>query len=151
MGIIFEELINSSVTAKDSQDVLKQVGNLLFEHGFVRETYIRAAIEREKSFPTGLKLKNIAIAMPHTDSIHVNKPAICIARLNNTVLFNHMGYSEVSVDAELIFMMAITDPDEQIQTLKKAMEVFQSDQAVSEFKNAAVNEELYLVAKKYLD
>lgn len=151
MGIIFKELINSAVTAKDSQDVLEQVGRMLFDQGFVKETYIGAAIEREKNFPTGLKLKNIAIAMPHTDSIHVNKPAICVARLNNKVPFSHMGYSDMSVDAELVFMMAITDPDKQIQTLKKAMEVFQNDQAVSEFQNAAANEDLYQVAKKYLD
>lgn len=151
MGVIFKELINASVTARDSKDVLEQVGKMFFENGFVKDTYVNAALEREKVFPTGLILKSASIAMPHTDSEHVNKPGICIAKLTNPVDFGHMGDPDTIVHANLIFMMAITNPSEQIDTLKKVMKVFQSEEASMEFKNARDNKELYEVAKKYLD
>ena len=39
-------------------------------------------ITREERFPTGLDTGNFGIAIPHTDGIHVNKPAIAIAILS---------------------------------------------------------------------
>lgn len=62
-----------------------------------------------------------------------------------------MGEPSKIVHAELIFMMAILDPKEQIETLKKVLNVFQDDNAFREFKIATDNMELYKVAKKYLD
>lgn len=151
MNVIFKELINSSVAAVDSDDAIRQVGKIFYDNGFVKDTYVEAVAAREKKFPTGLQLKGIAVAMPHTDSMHVNKPGICVARLEKPVVFAHMGDPDTLVQAELLFMMAIRNPDEQIDNLKKVLKVFTDEGAALEFKNAKDDEELYAIAKKYLD
>ncbi|MPW26134.1 PTS sugar transporter subunit IIA [Alkalibaculum sp. M08DMB] len=151
MGMIVKELIDVSLDANDSEDAIKKVGKILFDQGYVKNTYINAVVDREKVFPTGLKLKSTSVAMPHTDSVHVNEPAICVARLNKPVTFCHMGSADNYIQVELIFMMAITDPNKQLDTLKRMMSVFQDDEAALEFTNARDNDELYRIAKKYLN
>ncbi|MBR0598253.1 PTS sugar transporter subunit IIA [Sinanaerobacter chloroacetimidivorans] len=151
MAIVFKELIRSSISAVDSEDVIRQVGKALFDNGFVKETYVDAVAEREKIYPTGLQLKGIAVAMPHTDSAHVNKPAICVAKLEKPVVFAHMGDPDTLVEAEIIFMMAIRSPDEQIDNLKSVLKVFTSEEATNEFRNAKDDQELFEIADKYLN
>lgn len=149
--MIFENLIDSSVTAVSAAEALARGAKMLFDHGFVKASYQGAVLEREKNFPTGLMLKNISVAMPHTDSIYVIKPGICIMRMDKPVTFKHMGNSEQPVEVNLIFMMAILNPNAQIDTLKKVVDVFQNCAVIDEFKAAATNEKLYEVAKNYLD
>jgi PTS system galactitol-specific IIA component len=95
-------------------------------------------------------LKSVSIALPHTDIIHVKKTSICVALLTNPVTFSHMGNPNIFVEVELIFMIAILNPNEQIDTLKKLLEILQNDKVASEFKDAKDND-LYAIAKKYLN
>ncbi|MFZ7133926.1 MAG: PTS sugar transporter subunit IIA [Eubacteriales bacterium] len=150
MEVIHHELVNSSLSVVDTQDAITKIGQMLLSQDFVKDTFINAVLEREKEFPTGLNLKNTSVAMPHTDSIHVNKPAICVVRLDEPVSFIHMGSTDVHVEAKMIFMMAISDPETQLETLRKMMGVFHNVKAIDEFLEAKNNEVLYQIAKKYL-
>ena len=51
----------------------------------------------------------------------------------------------------MIFMMAITNPEEQIKNLKKVMMVFMDETIVKKFRDAKDEEELYNLGKKYLE
>lgn len=150
MGTIYPELIVVNMEAKDAQDAIRQTGELFYEYGFVKDTYIEAALAREMEFPTGLQLKDIAVAMPHTDAKHVLKPGVCVVQLAEPVVFAHMGEPEKKVKAEMLFMMSILNPDEQIETLQKVLGVFQAPEVVAEFKAAVDKETLYQVAMKYI-
>jgi len=150
MQIVCKELTLVNIKASNSEDVIRQVGKVLYDSGFVKDTYVDAVVEREKIYPTGLQLKDIGIAMPHTDSEHVHKSGICIAALTNPITFEHMGMPETKVEAEIIFMMSILDPGEHIDNLKKLLDVFGSEDVVREFKAAKTQEELYSVAAKYI-
>ena len=88
--------------------------------------------------------------MPHTDVIHVNKPGITVAKLAHPVEFEHMGEPGRKVQAEMLFMMAITNPEDQIGTLMKVLGVFQNKEAIKEFKDATTEDEIYEVAKKHI-
>ncbi len=150
MQSIFKELIATDVEAKNSEEVIRKVGKLFYDNGFVKDSYIDAVIKREKVYPTGLQLDGIAVAMPHTDPPHVNRSGVCVAKLKNPVTFQHMGAEDVSVQAELIFMMAIQNPDEHMETLQKVLNVFQNVEIAQKFKNAKNNDELYEIALKYI-
>ncbi len=50
----------------------------------------------------------------------------------------------------MLFMMAITDPSQHLETLSKVMNVFQKPEIAKEFKDATTNEELYKVAYKHI-
>jgi len=147
---VFRELVAARLQADSAEEVIQKVGKMLLDHGFVKDTYIDAATAREKEFPTGLKLMDIAVAMPHTDPEHVNKPGVCVVQLEKPVIFSHMGSPDIKVEAEMIFMMAIMDPDAQVETLQKVLSVFQNPEVVKEFKNAAGADELFEVAMKHI-
>lgn len=146
----FRELILMDIDAKDAEDVIRKVGQRFYEQGFVKDTYIDAVVAREKVFATGLQLEEIAVAMPHTDPQHVNRPGVCIAQLRHPVTFEHMGDPDTKVEAEMIFMMAIKNPDEQVELLQKVLSVFQQPEVVAAFRLAKTEEELYEVAQKYI-
>ena len=151
MGSIHKELIVVDVEATDCVDAIHKVGALLYENGYVKDTYIDAVAQREDDFPTGLNLQDISIAMPHTSGVHVNSPAVCVAKLKSPVTFGHMGDPDTKVPAELLFMMAIKDPDAQVETLQNVMGVFTNAEAVAALKAANDPESLYKAAKKYVD
>lgn len=150
MSNVHEELILVDVEANNYEEAIRKVGKKLFDNGYVKDTYIDAVVAREAEFPTGLHLENIDIAMPHTAGIHVNTPAVCVAKLAKPVVFSHMGDPKTKVNATLLFMMAIKNPDEQIETLQAVMGVFTNQEAIEELKAAKTEAELFDVAKKYI-
>ena len=150
MSNCHEELILVDVEANNYEEAIRKVGKRLFDNGYVKDTYIDAVVAREADFPTGLHLEGIDIAMPHTAGIHVNTPAVCVAKLAKPVEFSHMGDPETKVQATLLFMMAIKNPDEQIETLQAVMGIFTNQEAIEELKAAKTEAELFSVAKKYI-
>ena len=150
MSNCHRELIMVDVEAKNYEEAIKKVGKKLYDNGYVKDTYIGAVVSREGLFPTGLHLDGIDIAMPHTAGEHVNIPAVCVAKLKNPVVFSHMGDPDTKVNATLLFMMAIKNPDEQIETLQTVMGIFTNQEAIAELNAAKTEEELYNVANKYI-
>ena len=146
----FRELILRNVEAKNAEDAIRQVGQRFFDAGFVKDTYIDAVLAREVTYPTGLQLAEIGVAMPHTDPQHVYRPGVCIAQLAHPVTFAHMGAPDTLVEAEMLFMMAIQDPDEQVELLQKVLSVFQQPEVVAEFRAAKTDDELFAAAQKYI-
>lgn len=146
----FRELIIRNVGAKNAEDAIRQVGKKFLDAGFVKDTYIDAVVAREVTYPTGLQLADIAVAMPHTDPQHVNRPGVCIAQLAHPVTFAHMGDPDTLVEAEMLFMMTIKDPDEQVELLQKVLSVFQQPEVVAEFRAAKTDDALFETAQKYI-
>ena len=50
----------------------------------------------------------------------------------------------------MLFMMAIQDPDEQVELLQKVLSVFQQPEVVAEFRAAKTDDELFAAAQKYI-
>ena len=120
-----EELVLLKYDAKDAEDVLRALADRLFEDGAVKETYFQAMWNREQSYPTGLPTEEIQVAMPHAEVEHVNYSAFAIATLQNPVKFGEMGAGpESTVDVEIIMMLANADPEEQVKTLRKMVDLF---------------------------
>ncbi len=59
------------------------------------------------------------------------RPGVCIAQLKHPVEFEHMGDPDTKVQAEMLFMMAIKNPDEQVELLQKVLGVFQQPEVVA--------------------
>ncbi len=150
MQSIYEDLVLYGVEAENAEEAIRKVGKQLHEKGFVKDTYIDAVAAREVEYPTGLQLKDIAVAMPHTAGVHVNTPAVCVAKLAKPVTFAHMGDPDTKVQAEILFMMAIKNPDEQLDMLQKVMGVFTNTEAVEALKAADNQEMLFRAAKEYI-
>ena len=139
---ISPELILMDIEAKTDQEAIEILAKHLYEKGIVKESYIDAVKEREKVFSTGLNFEEMGIAIPHTDSIHVNRQAIAVGILKEPVKFCHMGMPEESVKCEMMFMMAIEKPESQVDFLGRMMDIFQSEGYLRGLKACATPEEL---------
>lgn len=105
--------------------VLK-LASLLEAGGYVRDSFGRAVLEREKVFPTGLPTEPVGIAIPHTDCEHVNRGAIAVGILPEPVAFQEMGCLDDSfVDAHAIVVLAIHDPEAVVGVLRELAMSFQ--------------------------
>lgn len=123
-GLIHKELIILDYEAESREKLLKDLSKILIENGYAKESYTEGLLKREELYPTGLNTAGIKVAIPHTDSIHVNKPGILVARLKNPVVFKEMGNGINDIEAKLIFMLAVINPNHQVNTLGKLMNIF---------------------------
>ncbi|EIJ77976.1 putative PTS IIA-like nitrogen-regulatory protein PtsN [Bacillus methanolicus PB1] len=123
-----ESLILKDIDVNSREELLRTMAANLFSKGLVKESFIDAVIEREKTFPTGLPTNRISVAIPHTDSEHVNKKAISIAILKEPVKFGVMGEMDADTPVQIVFMLAIDEKDSHLVVLQKLMELFQNEE-----------------------
>ncbi|MFD3157730.1 PTS sugar transporter subunit IIA [Haloimpatiens sp. FM7330] len=135
-SLINKELILLDFDAKDKFDLLSKLSSILIEKSYVKPSFENAVIEREKVFPTGLITEGANVAIPHTDAIHVIKPTIVFAKLKNPITFKEMGLGKKDINSELIFMLAINNPKEQVSTLSNLMSIFSNKELLSNIKDS---------------
>lgn len=119
---------------ENQNELFEAMFNKMYEAGVVKEDYLAAVKEREENYPTGLLVGNTGFAIPHTDSSKVNYSQICFASLNKPVEFANMGDKNDIVKVELVFMLAMSQPHEQVQTLQNLIALFQDEEAIKKLK-----------------
>lgn len=148
MNSLAKLLVDSAIiinfTAVDSSDIITVLGKQLFEAGYTRETFIEAAIDREKEMPTGLPLSgNFNAAIPHTDIIHVKKAGVALGTLSKPVIFQNMAKPVEPVPVQLVFLLALEQPKSQIEMLQEVARVLQNEEIIRELMSAKQTSEIY--------
>ncbi|MBP2100509.1 PTS sugar transporter subunit IIA [Enterococcus rivorum] len=112
---------------QDKQELLTKMSSVLISEGFVKESYQEAVIAREEEFPTGLPTKGISVAIPHTDSIHVKREGVLVGVLERPITFEVMASRQEYVEVEIVFMLAIKEPNNQVLMLQKLISLCQNE------------------------
>ncbi|EHI70355.1 PTS sugar transporter subunit IIA [Streptococcus ictaluri] len=102
--LVGTDLINLNVCAQSQSELLASLSDYLLKKDYVLESFEEAIILREKEYPTGLQLENIAVAIPHTYAQHVKKPFIFINRLAKPVSFIQMGTDDEKLDVKYVMV-----------------------------------------------
>ena len=144
---ILDFLVPGSVAlhyaASDSEDVISHLGRLLFDAGYVRDSFVDAALDRESRLPTGLPLSGgVNAAIPHTEVEHVLKPGLAMATLSAPVTFQNMVSPEESVPCQLVFVMALDQPKAQIEMLQEIAGILQNPAVINSLMEANDFEEV---------
>ena len=135
--LLDRDAVAVQLNASTAEDVIRRLASKLEANGHVRSTYSQAAIDREKTYPTGLPLGLAAnVAVPHTDPVHVVSPAIALATLARPVDFANMEDPDETVPVGVVFMLAINDKDRQIDTLQEVMALIQNPDAINDLLSA---------------
>jgi len=103
------ECILGNVNAFSKEKVLEIMAEKLYSLGYVKESFIQAIQDREVQYPSGLPMGDLKIAIPHTDSEHVNQSIICFARLPEAVEFSVMGDPSQKIPVRLVSMFALKE------------------------------------------
>lgn len=130
------DFILFDVEAKNKEELIKLLADKLYDAGYVKDTFLNAVLEREKVYPTGLPTGGVKVALPHTYAEHVLKPIIVIANLKNPVAFKEMGNGVNDIMAELVFMLAVTDPKNEVTLLQKLMGIFSKEDVLLKLKSS---------------
>ncbi len=138
-GIAFNEsLILEFDKPMTDREVLSAMTDYLCEKGIVKDTYKQAILEREQSFPTGLKTGGINVAIPHADICHVNEAAICVAVLKTPAPFRAMDEPDNDVPVSLVIMLALTTFVSKSK-MGKAMRACSEDKGAAQLMGIDVN------------
>lgn len=144
-----KELILVDVEAKDCYSLLKRMSDLAYEKGLVYETFKKAVIEREKSFPTGLETTGIRIAIPHTDATHVKHPKVIVAKLKKPVVFKAMGMEEKDIPVDVVFMLLINNDSHQVFLLQNMMNLCMNEEVSEELMKTDSAQKIYEIIEEY--
>lgn len=143
MDTIFQpELVARELDASSSQDVIKQLTELLAKQKRVKTSFLQAVLEREKQYPTGLPSAGVFVAIPHADSQHVDQSGVAIATLKKPVAFGMMGTPDKTLEVEVVLLLAIADSGVHLQLLTGLMSVFSNGSLLRKVKDAGTAEEI---------
>lgn len=135
--------IRLQIKADDHAAVIMQLGNLLYQAGYVRGSFVQAALDREGELPTGLPLEgDYNAAIPHTDIQHVIKPGLALATLSSPVIFQNMISPEEGVPVRLVILMALDQPKSQVEMLQEIALVLQNPKTIEKLIMARTLEEI---------
>lgn len=136
------DLIKINLDVNDNEEVINELGTMLLKKGYVKDTYINAVIERERILPTGLDLGELGVAIPHTDSQHVNQANIAVGLLKNPIEFSRMVDPTKKIKVQLVFLLAIKNPEKQVELLGKLMAIFQDIELLKSIQKSTSKEEI---------
>ncbi len=125
-NFIRNEFIALELDLQTKEEVVLCLGSMLLSAGYVKDSFINAVLEREKMFPTGLATQDVHVAIPHTDVEHCLKPGIAIGLLKTPVVFTEMASTDQQVNVEMVFLLSITEPTQQVIWLSRLATLFQT-------------------------
>lgn len=142
------DLVVNDLEARSAEEVFGKISPILLEGGFVEKSFFNGLVDRESKFPTGLLLGKYNVAIPHTDAVHVKKPAIAIATLKSPVKFNSMD-GNGSVNVNIVFTMALNEPHSQILMLQQLMFLIQNESVLKNMIQAKDSDEIYDIVSSF--
>ena len=141
-SMIKPELVRMGLDVPDREGAIRALAGLLEQGGYVKDSFVGAVLERERTFPTGLPTGDVSVAIPHADSEHVLRSAIAVGVLAHPIGFQQMGDPETCLDVDLVMVLAIRNPKAVVPFLQKACMAFQDQELLGRIKSAADPEEV---------
>lgn len=127
-----KDLVVLNFAAKNKEQVIRELGQRVLKKGHIEEEFIERVLKREEEFPTGLAFE-VNIAIPHIGE-HCNNSFLSFATLKEPVLFSPMDGSEEDLNVEIVFLFGITNPEAQVEVLKKFIFAFREGDALVKLK-----------------
>ncbi|MGL5437457.1 MAG: PTS sugar transporter subunit IIA [Lachnospiraceae bacterium] len=141
--MLFRELVQLDREAADQTEVFTEIADVLFKHGFVKDTYLEALKTREEKYPTALPIEPYPVAIPHTDTIHINRPFIAPVRLKQPVEWREMANNDAVHQIRFIFMLGFLKSDEHVELLQVLVENFQNKELMEQLEQAETADEYF--------
>ena len=104
---LIDQLVTLDLVADSAEQALEKIFRWDTTSSFFKATWLDSAIKRESEFPTGLPTL-IPVAIPHTDSIHVNADGVGFFKLKNPIEFGEMGSLDEKIQVKMILPLLIS-------------------------------------------
>ena len=111
---------------ESKEAIFRTLSDELMRIGAVNDQFCDNLMKREVTYPTGLLINGIGVAIPHTDSEYVYYSQVGFMSLASPVEFYQMGTTDEPVPVSLIFVLALKEAHEQLSMLQLLVEMFQT-------------------------
>ena len=138
---LIDHLVTHELEADTAQQAFEKIAQWGDGTGLFKSTWLEAVIKRESEFPTGLPTL-IPVAIPHTDSVHVNADGVGFFKLKNPIEFGEMGSLDEKVYVKMILPLLITNPAEQVDLLMGVIGALQDADFLNALDTASSTEEI---------
>jgi galactitol PTS system EIIA component len=141
--MLSKDLIRLDLDVQNKEEAIRILAQDFVKAGVVKESFVEAVLEREQRSPTALPAVAYDIAIPHTVSDHVLTPAMNVAVLKHPVEFQQMGSPNITLHPQVLFMLAISDPKDQLSLLRRIMKMLQNKELLNQLRAAKTKDEIY--------
>lgn len=142
-NMIRRDLIQLDWTVADQDEFFTRMIRELEELGYVKGTFDAAIRQREATFPTALPTQPEAIAIPHSDVEHIERPFIACTRLAQPIGWHEMGNDENQLQVRFIFMLGFTGTDGHVQVLQMMLDNFMDAEFIHGLESMTTEDEFY--------
>lgn len=146
---ITDDLVTIGLKADSSETVIRLLSARLLRLGYVTPEFADAAVEREREFPTGLPAQ-IPVAIPHCDPRYSRGSAIAFGRLEEPVQFGEMGTLDQTIDVDMVFLLALCEPESQVRWLKKLADFLQERQLLADLQSLVSEHEVASYLRRHI-
>jgi PTS system galactitol-specific IIA component len=126
------------------------MSDCLLKLGYGDARFLPNILIREQEHPTGLKLGDINVAIPHTDSKYVLKQGVAIMTLKSPVVFGRMDNPEEKIMTHIVFLLTIIDPKSYMEFLAKLTSGFLDRAFMESIYYSKTSKELLSAVKNFL-
>ncbi|WP_071396179.1 PTS sugar transporter subunit IIA [Bacillus tuaregi] len=144
---IKDELIKLQLSCSNQDNFFEVMFNEAKKYGYVDDMFLTKIKEREAIFPTGLKIGDYSVAIPHTDPEFVKEQFIAVATLENPISFHLMDDASQVTDVKVVMMLGLNQPHSQIETLQQLIAIIQEQSNVEALLAAKSSEEVRAILK----
>ncbi|AMD87373.1 PTS sugar transporter subunit IIA [Actinomyces radicidentis] len=141
--LLKRDLIQLDWNVEDQEDFFNRMVEKLRASGYVEDTFLDAIKAREEIYPTALPTQPEAIAIPHSDAIHVIEPFIASTRLAKPVLWHEMANNDETHPVRFIFMLGFKKEDGHVELLQILLENFQDPSFMERLDQARTENEYF--------
>jgi PTS system galactitol-specific IIA component len=146
--ILKRDCIIENLEADTKEEALTHMGKVLLSKGYVKDSFVQAILDREKSYPSGLPMEGHKIAIPHTDAEHVNESVILFARLSKPIEFSSMGDPNEKIQVRLISMFALKEKKKIGYILEVLINTYQDSETLDKILHAEGEEAIYRILRE---
>ncbi|WBX82297.1 PTS sugar transporter subunit IIA [Virgibacillus salarius] len=147
-NVISEDLI-FFLDVNHTDELFEGMFTVLHQKDFVKSSFLTAIKQREVEYPTGLATETIGVALPHTDAEHVKKEAIGIGILKNPITFRQMGMADANVQVNVVFMLALQKPENQLEVLQKITGLIQHNSFSEMLMNCSTKKQVITTIERF--
>ncbi len=142
MDVIERDLIFLDVDVNNKNELFGFMSRELLKKGYVCNTYEEKLMEREESYPTGLKLTTMGVAIPHANTEYSKANKFIVLNLKKQIEFKNME-DESNVNVCLVIGLVFNDKDKHMDNLMKLSLLLQNEEKLKEIKEAGTKDEVY--------
>lgn len=115
--------------AGSKEEAIMLCADALYAAGYVSREFGKLCVNREQEYPTGLPTE-IPTAIPHAKDGNITQSSVCFLLLDKPVTFSRMDDDTEEVNTDMIFNLAVKDPNEHLEALQNMMEFLNDSKAL---------------------